>query len=235
MSKEISQLLHPIHPPFKSILFWIFHFAMTSSVLVFFVFDFLSIDGFYLLMILFLQLMTIFLQIFIWNTSEKKRVILLEKILLDFDSSWEVVRESVRTDEEVDLLYQAFTKVHFQVPESISPRMQRASDEKGPSWGKEEATLSPNVGRRDAIESSSMYDGLDGPLQIGEKIVEEANQKYAQEAQIRWEEAEKNDADLIEAGVERLGDLLRTDWFEKNSEDGVVARLMSNNNQNNDG
>ncbi len=235
MSKEISQLLYPIHPPFKSILFWIFHFAMTGSVLVFFVFDLLSIDGFYLLMILFLQLMTIFLQIFIWNTSEKKRVILLEKILLDFDSSWEVVRESVRTDEEVDLLYQAFTKVHFQVPESISPRMQRASDEKGPSWGKEEATLSPNVGRRDAIESSSMYDGLDGPLQIGEKIVEEANQKYAQEAQIRWEEAEKNDADLIEAGVERLGDLLRTDWFEKNSEDGAVARLMSNNNQNNEG
>jgi len=235
MSKEISQLLYPIHPPFKSILFWIFHFAMTGSVFVFFVFDLLSIDGFYLLMILFLQLMTIFLQIFIWNTSEKKRVILLEKILLDFDSSWEVVRESVRTDEEVDLLYQAFTKVHFQVPESISPRMQRASDEKGPSWGKEEATLSPNVGRRDAIESSSMYDGLDGPLQIGEKIVEEANQKYAQEAQIRWEEAEKNDADLIEAGVERLGDLLRTDWFEKNSEDGAVARLMSNNNQNNEG
>jgi len=235
MSKEISQLLYPIHPPFKSILFWIFHFAMTGSVLVFFVFDLLSIDGFYLPMILFLQLMTIFLQIFIWNTSEKKRVILLEKILLDFDSSWEVVRESVRTDEEVDLLYQAFTKVHFQVPESISPRMQRASDEKGPSWGKEEATLSPNVGRRDAIESSSMYDGLDGPLQIGEKIVEEANQKYAQEAQIRWEEAEKNDADLIEAGVERLGDLLRTDWFEKNSEDGAVARLMSNNNQNNEG
>ena len=235
MSKEISQLLYPIHPPFKSILFWIFHFAMTGSVLVFFVFDLLSIDGFYLPMILFLQLMTIFLQIFIWNTSEKKRVILLEKILLDFDSSWEVVRESVRTDEEVDLLYQAFTKVHFQVPESISPRMQRASDEKGPSWGKEEATLSPNVGRRDAIESSSMYDGLDGPLQIGEKIVEEANQKYAQEAQIRWEEAEKNDADLIEAGVERLGDLLRTDWFEKNSEDGAVARMMSNNNQNNEG
>ena len=235
MSKEISQLLYPIHPPFKSILFWVLHFAMTSSVLVFFVFDLLSIDGFYLLMILFLQLMTILLQIFIWNMSEKKRVILLEKILLDFDSSWEVVRESVRTDEEVDLLYQAFTKVHFQVPESISPRMQRASDEKGPSWGKEEATLSPNVGRRDAIESSSMYDGLDGPLQIGEKIVEEANQKYAQEAQIRWEEAEKNDADLIEAGVERLGDLLRTDWFEKNSEDGAVARLMSNNNQNNEG
>ena len=235
MSKEISQLLYPIHPPFKSILFWIFHFAMTGSVFVFFVFDLLSIDGFYLLMILFLQLMTIFLQIFIWNTSEKKRVILLEKILLDFDSSWEVVRESVRTDEEVDLLYQAFTKVHFQVPESISPRMQRASDEKGPSWGKEEATLSPNVGRRDAIESSSMYDGLDGPLQVGEIIVEEANQKYAQEAQIRWEEAEKSDSDLIEAGVERLGDLLRTDWFEKNSEDGAVARLMSNNNQNNDG
>lgn len=234
MSKEISQLLYPIQPPFKSILFWIFHFTMTGTALIFFVFTLFSIDGFYLMMILFFQLITVFLQIFIWNISEKKRVIQLEKILLDFDSSWDVVRESVQTDEEADLLYQAFTKVHFQSPESISPRMQRGSDEKGPSWGKEEATLSPNVGRRDAIQSSSTYDGLDGPLQVGEKIVEEANQKYAQEAQIRWEEAEKNDADLIEAGVERLGDLLRTDWFEKNSEDGAVARLMSNNNQKND-
>ncbi len=234
MSKEISQLLHPLQPPFKSIIFWMFHFAMTASVFVFFVFNLFSIDGFYFVMILLLQSVTIFLQTYMWNVSEKKRVILLEKILLDFDSSWDVVRESVQTDEEADLLYQAFTKVHFQTPESISPRMQRGSDEKGPSWGKEDATLSPNVERRDAIQSSSTYDGLDGPLQVGEKIVEEANQKYAEDAQIRWEEAEKNDADLIEAGVERLGDLLRTDWFEKNSEDGAVARLMSKNNQKND-
>ena len=234
MSKEISQLLYPIHPPSKSILFRIFHFAMTSSVFVFFALDLFSIDGFYLVMIFFLQLVTILLQMYIWNVSEKKRVMLLEKILLDFDSSWDVVREFVETDEEADLLYQAFTKVHFQTPESISPRMQRGSDEKGPSWGKEDATLSPNVERRDAIQSSSTYDGLDGPLQVGEKIVEEANRKYAQEAQIRWEEAEKSDADLIEAGVERLGDLLRTDWFEKNSEDGAVARLMSKKNQKND-
>jgi len=234
MSKEISKLLYPIHPPFKSMFFWTFHVAMTSSVFMCFVFDLFSIDGFFFAVILFLQLVTISIQIFIWNASEKKRVILLEKTLLDFDSSWEVVRESVQTDEEADLLYQAFTKVHFQTPESISPRMQRGSDEKGPSWGKEDSTLSSNVGRRDALQSSSTYDGLDGPLQVGEKILEEANQKYAEEAQLRWEEAEKNDADLIEAGVERLGDLLRTDWFDKNSQDGAVAQLMSKNNQKND-
>ena len=148
-------------------------------------------------------------------------------MLLQLDASWEVVRDFVSTDEEADALYQVFTKVHFQSPESIAPLLQRGTDEKGPSWGKEDSPLFTNKNRRDAIEASSKYDGLDGPLQRGEKIVEEANQKYAEGAQVRWDEAEKNDSDLIEAGVERLGDLLRTDWFEKNAQEGAVSQLMN--------
>ena len=31
---------------------------------------------------------------------------------------------------------------------------------------------------------------------------------------------------MIEAGVDRLGDLVKTDWFEKNAKDGAVAELM---------
>ncbi|MEK9696821.1 MAG: hypothetical protein VW270_13760, partial [Candidatus Poseidoniales archaeon] len=61
MSKEISQLLYPIQPPFKSILFWIFHFTMTGTAFIFFVLTLFSIDGFYLMMILFFQLITVFL------------------------------------------------------------------------------------------------------------------------------------------------------------------------------
>jgi hypothetical protein len=57
-------------------------------------------------------------------------------------------------------------------------------------------------------------------------LVSEANVRYEQIAQQRWKDSESNDQDLIEAGVERLGDLVRTDWFEKNAKDGAVGALM---------
>ena len=39
----------------------------------------------------------------------------------------------------------------------------------------------------------------------------------------RWEIAESNDPDMIEYGVERLGDLVKTDYFEKNAQDGIFS------------
>jgi hypothetical protein len=33
------------------------------------------------------------------------------------------------------------------------------------------------------------------------------------------------DKDLIEAGVNNLGDLIKTGWFEKNKQDDAVERL----------
>jgi hypothetical protein len=32
--------------------------------------------------------------------------------------------------------------------------------------------------------------------------------------------------DMVEAGVERLGDLVASGWFEQNPEDGALAALM---------
>jgi hypothetical protein len=61
---------------------------------------------------------------------------------------------------------------------------------------------------------------------MAESLVEEANQSYAARAQERWEASEKADVDLIEAGVDRLGDLVKTDWFKKNAKDGAVKELM---------
>ena len=54
--------------------------------------------------------------------------------------------------------------------------------------------------------------------------------QYEQKAQQRWQEAESKDTDLIEAGVERLGDLVKTDWFEKNAKEGAVEELMNSKN-----
>ena len=57
-------------------------------------------------------------------------------------------------------------------------------------------------------------------------MVSEANVRYEQIAQQRWKDSESKDQDLIEAGIERLGDLVRTDWFEKNAKDDAVEALM---------
>ena len=58
-------------------------------------------------------------------------------------------------------------------------------------------------------------------------MVEAANVQYADMAQKRWEEAEANDSDLVEHGVKKLGDLVRTDYFDKNAEEGAFAKVAS--------
>ena len=58
-------------------------------------------------------------------------------------------------------------------------------------------------------------------------MVADANSKYAKMAQKRWEIAEANDPDLIEYGVEKLGDLVKTDYFEKNADEGVFAKVAN--------
>ena len=54
----------------------------------------------------------------------------------------------------------------------------------------------------------------------------DADLVYAKQAEERWRVAEAGDSDLIEAGVERLGDLVATEWFEKNARDGAVSEVM---------
>ena len=71
------------------------------------------------------------------------------------------------------------------------------------------------------------YEGLEGELGVAEQLVEEANQQYADEAQRQWDIAEARDMDNVEAGVDRLGDLVATGWFERNAKDGAVEELMN--------
>ena len=70
------------------------------------------------------------------------------------------------------------------------------------------------------------YLGLEGELRVSERLVEEANQQYAEQAQQQWEVAEARDLDNIEAGVKRLGDLVASGWFEQNAKDGALSELM---------
>ena len=102
----------------------------------------------------------------------------------------------------------------------------RGQDEKGFTGGTYDDNPHAAHTRRDITESEGAYDGLEGDLRRSEHLVNEANERYTAVAERQWKAAEAKDQDLIEAGVERLGDLVRTDWFEKNAKDGAVDELM---------
>ena len=110
---------------------------------------------------------------------------------------------------------------------NISPLMNRGGDEKGPDWGKTDFKMGVEPVRRDALIESAKYDGLEDELTVGEQLRAVADQNYAEMAQKRWAEAESKDVDLIEYGVEKLGDLVRTDYFETNVEEGIFSKTAN--------
>jgi len=103
-------------------------------------------------------------------------------------------------------------------------RRSRGFDEKGPTGGVLSQSLDKDNQRIDAMKNND-YDDLSQEITAGESLIREADQKYAEISEKRWNESESKDKDLIEAGVEKLGDLVKTDWFERNAKDGAVKEL----------
>ena len=109
--------------------------------------------------------------------------------------------------------------------ERSNPLMTRGKDERGFTPGILESDLDASRDITQA-EDREEYHGLEDDLTVAQQVKAEADQRYAEHAQQRWEEAERNDPDLIEAGVKRLGDLVATDYFEKNHDPNAVSKLM---------
>jgi hypothetical protein len=107
-----------------------------------------------------------------------------------------------------------------------NPVRTRGGDERGFTGGVIESDLDEEQAIR-PVSNHDQYEDLEQELTIAEQVKAEADQRYAEHAQQRWEEAERNDPDLIEAGVTRLGDLVATDYFEKNHDPEAVSKLTS--------
>ena len=103
-------------------------------------------------------------------------------------------------------------------------RRSRGFDEKGPTSGVLLSPLDKKNQRIDAM-SNNDYQDITEEITAGESLIREADEKYAKMSEQRWKDSEAKDTDLIEAGVERLGDLVKTDWFEKNAKDGAIKEL----------
>ena len=90
----------------------------------------------------------------------------------------------------------------------------RGKDSRGPAEGKGADTFGDEVSRVDAMSERLEFEDLEGPLTKGEELVAEADDIAAEKALEEWKNAESNDPDLIEAGVEKLGDLVAQGYFK---------------------
>lgn len=90
----------------------------------------------------------------------------------------------------------------------------RGKDSRGPAEGKGADTFGEILTRVDAMAVRPEHEGIEGPLTKTEKMVEEANEIAAEKALRDWEAAEATDPDLIEAGVEKLGDLVASGHYK---------------------
>ena len=151
----------------------------------------------------------------------------LSALLDSIEFGWEELNGLDLNEKEADHLHQAFASTTIgRIATNETYLRTRGTDEKGPAFDKAEGRVDPTLIRVDPSLHEADYEGLEGDLEVSEKLVEEANQYYAAVAQRQWEAAEKNDVDLVEAGVERLGDLVASGWFEQNAKDGAVRELM---------
>ena len=106
-----------------------------------------------------------------------------------------------------------------------NPVRTRGKDIRGFTGGVLESDLDEQQAIR-PVSKHDVYADLEQDLTVAEQVKAEADKRYAEHAQQRWEEAERNDPDLIEAGVKRLGDLVATDYFEKNHDPNAMSKLM---------
>ena len=144
----------------------------------------------------------------------------------DFAERFEIDLESDYSDFENTIAL--YKKGEFEKIEAAftnkKHRRSRGFDEKGPTGGVLSQSLDKDNQRIDAMKNND-YDDLSQEITAGESLIHEADQKYAEISEKRWIESESKDKDLIEAGVEKLGDLVKTDWFERNAKDGAVKEL----------
>jgi len=143
-----------------------------------------------------------------------------EKFEIDLERDFSEFQNNIRLykNGEFEKIEAAFTNKKHRRP--------RGFDEKGPTGGVLNNSLNRDNQRIDAMKNSD-YDDISQELTAGESLIREADKKYAEMSEKRWNESESKDKDLIEAGVDKLGDLVKTEWFERNAKDGAVKELYS--------
>lgn len=158
--------------------------------------------------------------------KKKFLVYQLRKMIGDFDFTDDFDFENFSKSSIEEALENSWNRQRS----ASNPEMlrDRPSDEKGMTSGVYNE-LDKHKPRIDAIANSADWEGLEGELTSGEELVRTMNKIEAEIANKAWQEAEKRDMDNVEFGVERLGDLVASGYFEKNAEEGAFRKLVESN------
>ena len=89
----------------------------------------------------------------------------------------------------------------------------RGKDPKGVAFGGGADTFDSKMPAIDGMDLKIEHEGLEAELERSTLIKVDADNVAAEISQTSWERAERNDPELIEAGVERLGDLVGQGHF----------------------
>ena len=182
----------------------------------------------YLLEELNFKILTILLSVVIFGLNIVMIKNKKSKLISNFAERFEIDLE--RDYSEFQNTIALYKKGEFEKIEAAftnkKHRRSRGFDEKGPTGGVLSLSLDKNNQRIDAMKNDD-YNDLSQEITAGELLIQEADKKYAEISEKRWTESESKDKDLIEAGVEKLGDLVKTEWFERNAKDGAVKELYS--------
>lgn len=90
----------------------------------------------------------------------------------------------------------------------------RGKDFRGPAEGQGADTFGEILPRVDAMTIRPEHEGIEGPLTKTEEMVEMVNESAAKKALKDWDTAEASDPELIEAGVDKLGDLVASGHYK---------------------
>ena len=146
-----------------------------------------------------------------------------------YDTKIEYTLNELLSDDNYQEIEQANLDKEKKSNYSNSEHLRiRGSDEKGPAFGKNSKDFSTHGKRIDAMENRD-YDEIENVNTKGERMLRDADKLQSEAAAKQWEKSQLKDQDLIEAGVDNLGDLIKTGWFEKNQQDGAVKQLYDNN------
>lgn len=200
------------------------YLGVTSLSLIFFA----IVSVIFLASNLFFIFTTIFVYSIIFGINYTIANNVKKRVITDFARLFEIDIEDDLT--ELNNTISMYKKGEFeQIEVSFTNKKHRRSrgfDDKGPTGGVLISPLDKDNQRIDAMKNND-YQDLNEDITAGQALIREADEKYAKISEERWKNSESKDADLIEAGVERLGDLLKTDWFEKNAKDGAIKELYN--------
>ena len=180
-----------------------------------------------------LAIFSLFVLILLWNTNKQAQLI-MDKIddIIDgkMDATELLEQYSERSLPLVGSLFN-HTGIHEELELLLAMRSEddeyakdvdwdgreiyktRGKDSRGPAEGTGADTFGKNLTRVDAMTNHPEYEGIEGPLSKTEKMVEGANDIASEKALKDWEAAEAADPELIEAGVDKLGDLVASGHY----------------------